>query len=189
MAKAASDKLLVEHDIYVQAINYPTVARGEERLRFTVTPRHTAEQMERLVRSVDQVFTELKINRLSDWKRLGGRADVGVEGAPEYVEPIWTDKQVGVVDGVAPPTLKNGEKPIVDAKAVTAARNIFNNLLGTIEGKVQPNRTHVNAEGGVELITSTVTTKTEMKRSGVAMPMVAQMEGEVAQEAQASASS
>ncbi|KAJ2933656.1 hypothetical protein H1R20_g3420, partial [Candolleomyces eurysporus] len=177
LAKAASDKLLGEHDIYVQAINYPTVARGEERLRFTVTPRHTIEQMDRLVRAVDQVFTELNINRLSDWKRLGGRATVGVEGQPEYVEPIWTDEQVGITDGTVPRILKNGDKPVVDAKAVNAARNVFNNLLGTIEGKVQANRTRVNAEGGVELVTSTLTTKSEMMKSGVAIPIVSQMEG------------
>ncbi|RXW25188.1 hypothetical protein EST38_g653 [Candolleomyces aberdarensis] len=177
LAKAASDKLLGEHDIYVQAINYPTVARGEERLRFTVTPRHTVEQMDRLIRAVDQVFTELNINRLSDWKRLGGRATVGVEGQPEYVEPIWTDEQVGITDGTVPRILKNGDKPVVDAKAVNAARNVFNNLLGTIEGRVQANRTRVNAEGGVELVTSTLTTKSEMMRSGVAIPIVSQMEG------------
>ncbi|KAF5331658.1 hypothetical protein D9611_007631 [Ephemerocybe angulata] len=183
LAKAASDKLLGEHDIYVQAINYPTVARGEERLRFTVTPRHTVEQMDRLVKAVDQVFTELQINRLADWKRLGGRADVGVEGKPEYVEPIWTDNQIGIADGSVPRTLRNGEKPVVDAKAVSAARNIFNNLLGTVEGKLQANRTVVNAEGGVELVTSTVTTKGEMRKSGVALPIVGRMEGEVSQEA------
>ncbi|EAU84539.1 5-aminolevulinate synthase [Coprinopsis cinerea okayama7 len=175
LARAASDKLLAEHDIYVQAINYPTVARGEERLRFTVTPRHTVEQMDRLVSAVDQVFTELSINRLADWKRLGGRASVGMEGAPDHVEPIWTKDQLGLTTGTTPKTLRNGDKPIVDANAVTAARNIFNNLLGPIEGKLQPNRTVVLAEGGVELVTGTTTTKGELRQSGVSVP-VGQME-------------
>ncbi len=84
LAKVASDKLLEDHNIYVQAINYPTVARGEERLRITVTPRHSMEQMQGLVHAVNQVFTELNIKRLSDWKLVGGRAGVGVPGSPGH---------------------------------------------------------------------------------------------------------
>lgn len=152
------------------------MARGEERLRFTVTPRHTSEQMDRLVRCVDQVFTELQINRLADWKRLGGRANVGVEGVPEHVEPIWTKDQVGLTNGTTPKVLKNGEKPVVDATGVSAARGIFNNLLGPMEGHLQPNRTTVVGKDTVELVTSTTTTKGEMRRSGVKVPMAGQME-------------
>lgn len=140
LAKAASDKLLSEHNIYVQAINYPTVARGEERLRVTVTPRHTVEQMEGLIRSLNQVFEELNINRLSDWKLAGGRAGVGMPGAADHVESIWTDEQIGLLSGTAPRSLRNGEKPIVDMRAVTISRSRFDPLLGPIYGDLQPTR-------------------------------------------------
>ncbi|KIL68271.1 hypothetical protein M378DRAFT_158803 [Amanita muscaria Koide BX008] len=140
LAKAASDKLLVEHNIYVQAINYPTVARGEERLRFTVTPRHTLEQQDNLIRAVNQVFTEFNINRTSDWKALGGRASVGVPGQPDTVDPIWTDEQIGLLDGTSPRTLKNGQKSFVDMRAANVARNRFNQLLGPIAGTLETHR-------------------------------------------------
>jgi 5-aminolevulinate synthase len=130
LAKIASDTLLTEHGIYVQAINYPTVARGEERLRFTVTPRHTTEQMDHLVSAVDQVFTQLKVKRVQDWKAEGGRAGVGMID-PETVTPIWTDRQLGLLDGTAPKTLKNGEKGFVDTRAVDLTRDKFINLLGS----------------------------------------------------------
>jgi 5-aminolevulinate synthase len=132
LAKAASDKLLAEHNIYVQSINYPTVAVGEERLRVTVTPRHTLEQIDKLIRAVDQTFTELNINRLSDWKAAGGRAGVGLEAtaAKAQVEPIWNDAQVGLVDGTVPRTLRSGQKAFVDAKAVGVVREKFEDLLG-----------------------------------------------------------
>ncbi|KAF9563722.1 5-aminolevulinate synthase [Agrocybe pediades] len=141
LARAASDKLLAEHNIYVQAINYPTVARGEERLRITVTPRHTAEQMDGLVRAVDQIFTELNINRVNDWKLAGGRAGVGHPDGPDHIEPIWNDKQLGLLDGTTPPTLRDGQKAVVDANAVTKARAVFNPLLGPISGPLQATRT------------------------------------------------
>ncbi|THV05492.1 5-aminolevulinate synthase [Dendrothele bispora CBS 962.96] len=139
LAKAASDKLLTDHDIYVQSINYPTVAVGEERLRITVTPRHTLEQMDKLVRAVNQVFTELNINRISDWKVAGGRAGVGM--GVESVEPIWTDEQLGITDGTTPKTLRDGQRFLVDAQGVTAARGRFDTLLGPMSGSLQANPT------------------------------------------------
>ncbi|KAJ7774287.1 pyridoxal phosphate-dependent transferase [Mycena maculata] len=130
LAKAASDKLLADHNIYVQSINYPTVARGEERLRITVTPRHTREQMDTLIGAVDKVFTDLKINRLSDWVEAGGRAGVGMGDAEP--EPIWTDEQLALGTPVAPRTLHDGERAVVDVKGVGAARACFNVLLGPV---------------------------------------------------------
>ncbi|KAL1946700.1 hypothetical protein VTO73DRAFT_14804 [Trametes versicolor] len=129
LTRLASDKLLAEHNVYVQAINYPTVARGEERLRFTVTPGHNVEQIARLSRAVDQTFTELGIKRTSDWRKLGGHAGVGVADA-KPVEPIWSDEQLGLTDGTAPAVLHPGQKRFVDPRAVRITREKFNDLLG-----------------------------------------------------------
>jgi 5-aminolevulinate synthase len=52
--KAISDRLLDEHGIYVQAINYPTVAVGAERLRFAPTPLHTDAMIEQCVYAVKE---------------------------------------------------------------------------------------------------------------------------------------
>ncbi|XP_041836480.1 5-aminolevulinate synthase, nonspecific, mitochondrial [Melanotaenia boesemani] len=58
------DIMMNRHNIYVQAINYPTVARGEELLRIAPTPHHTPEMMkyfvERLVHTWKEVGLELK---------------------------------------------------------------------------------------------------------------------------------
>lgn len=62
-AKKASDILLKEFGIYVQPINFPTVDRGKERLRITVTPFHSTEMMQQLVSSLCQVWNKLGMAR------------------------------------------------------------------------------------------------------------------------------
>jgi 5-aminolevulinate synthase len=55
-AKAMSDALLNDHGIYVQAINYPTVDVGTERLRFAPTPMHDDGMIEDLINALKTVF-------------------------------------------------------------------------------------------------------------------------------------
>ena len=127
LAKRASDSLLVNHGIYVQSINFPTVAVGEERLRITPTPGHTVEQMEHLVRAVNGVFDKLGIKRRSDWVQEGGRAGVGAENVAQEVTPVWSDSQLGLVDGTAPKVLSSasGDKAVVDLRALREAQKRF----------------------------------------------------------------
>ena len=54
--KLISDRLLNEHGLYVQPINYPTVDVGKERLRITPTPLHTNGMMEDLVAGLQETF-------------------------------------------------------------------------------------------------------------------------------------
>ena len=56
--KAMSDRLLNEYGIYIQPINYPTVAQGEERLRIAPTPLHTDAMIHDLVTALKEVFNE-----------------------------------------------------------------------------------------------------------------------------------
>lgn len=95
MAKKASDLLLEDWNIYVQAINYPTVPVGQERLRITPTPGHVREYREHLVEAVDAVWKQLGIKRTSEWAAEGGFIGVG-EAGKNKVEPLWTDEQLGL---------------------------------------------------------------------------------------------
>ncbi|WBU54693.1 5-aminolevulinate synthase [Paracoccus sp. SCSIO 75233] len=63
--KSISDMLLRDFGVYVQPINFPTVPRGTERLRFTPSPVHSPDQIDSVVRGMDALWSQCELNRSS----------------------------------------------------------------------------------------------------------------------------
>ena len=61
--KWISDWLMTNHGIYVQPINYPTVAKGAERLRITPSPVHTDGDINRLTRALSEIWSQCALAR------------------------------------------------------------------------------------------------------------------------------
>lgn len=61
-----ADTLIKEKGHYVQAINYPTVAKGQEKLRLAPTPKHTHIMMDKFVEDTLNVFQRLNIPKVEE---------------------------------------------------------------------------------------------------------------------------
>ncbi|ODV82836.1 hypothetical protein CANARDRAFT_10216 [[Candida] arabinofermentans NRRL YB-2248] len=97
-AKQASDALLEQYKIYVQAINFPTVSTGEERLRITPSPHHSKEVSDQLIEAVDSLWSDMRLKRVADWENIGGHCGVGKLNA-KPVENLWTDELLNLRNG------------------------------------------------------------------------------------------
>jgi 5-aminolevulinate synthase len=95
MARRASQMLLDKWNIYVQAVNFPTVPEGTERLRFAPTPGHGQAHIDHLVKAMDSVWNELGLRRTDDWAREGVSEILSKDETPEM---IWTREQLGVTN-------------------------------------------------------------------------------------------
>ena len=63
LCKEAANLLLEKHGIYIQPIFYPTVPKGDERFRVTITPRHEAGDIDHFLDALDDVWKEMDLRR------------------------------------------------------------------------------------------------------------------------------
>lgn len=63
--KFISDRLMQDYGMYVQPINFPTVPKGTERLRFTPSPVHDDTMIAQLVQAMDELWSQCALNRVA----------------------------------------------------------------------------------------------------------------------------
>ena len=68
LCKEAAKVLIEEHGIYIQPIFFPTVPKGDERFRVTITPKHSAEDIQTFVGALDKVWSKLNLKRVTEKK-------------------------------------------------------------------------------------------------------------------------
>ena len=68
LCKEAAKVLIEEHGIYIQPIFFPTVPKGDERFRVTITPKHSAEDIQTFVSALDKVWSKLNLKRATEKK-------------------------------------------------------------------------------------------------------------------------
>ena len=66
LCKEAANLLIEKHGIYIQPVFFPTVPKGDERFRVTITPRHVAEDIDRFVAALDDIWNELDLKRADE---------------------------------------------------------------------------------------------------------------------------
>lgn len=115
-AKKASDALLEKYKIYVQAINFPTVPTGEERLRITPSPHHGKEVCDQLIESVDDLWKDLNLKRVQDWENIGGHCGVG-SSTQTPLENLWTDEFLQLTNSDLNPNVLN---PVIEQLEVSS---------------------------------------------------------------------
>lgn len=68
LCKEAAKVLIEDHGIYIQPIFFPTVPKGDERFRVTITPKHSAEDIQTSVGALDKVWSKLNLKRATEKK-------------------------------------------------------------------------------------------------------------------------
>jgi hypothetical protein len=115
LCKYISDLLLEEYDIYIQPINYPTVPKGTERLRVTVSPFHTDADIEHLVTALSEIWSSGIVGDYSDGEFLESELSVHprrrISGFMGEDSRFFPDLNVGSISAQPNWSMSSGRMP------------------------------------------------------------------------------